>query len=371
MQKNNLSNILDPLTIPARYCEDLGEGIVRCYACAHRCTLKPGQRGICKMRFNQDGILRVPWGYVAAAAIDPIEKKPFMHFLPGSSAMTFGMLGCQFPLRFLPKLGSALKLCGIQRRMFLDDILKKQHHKPCLHMLSRWEQPSLPVRITNPSSPANGRWIFSPSPEMPDCIAYMSSNGFATLEILHALQPYLHGFKIDLKCMSDPHYRDLGGNLQVVLDAIALAHELGMWVEVVTLVIPGFNDNNEDLWEMARYITSVSADIPWHVTSFYPTYKRVHTAATSVEILMRAADIGQEAGLRYVYAGNLPGRVGSLENTYCPYCNKLLVERHGYHISSKDITSTGNCPHCGKKIAGFMGVRNCTNVQGTFPYYLR
>jgi len=181
--------------------------------------------------------------------------------------------------------------------------------------------------------------------------AYVS-NGYATPEVLRALQPYLDGFKIDLKCMSDPEYRQLGGSLQVVLDSIRLAHELGLWVEVVTLVIPQFNDSNESLWETARFLVSVSPDIPWHVTAFHPMYKRLDVSSTSSQTLQRAAEIGQEAGLRYVYAGNLPGRVGSMENTYCPHCNMLLVERTGYTVRTNLITPQGTCPACGQAIAG-------------------
>ena len=327
---------------------------MRCYACAHRCILKPGQRGVCKMRFNQDGVLRVPWGYVAAAAIDPIEKKPFMHFLPGSSAMTFGMLGCNFHCDFCQNWVSSQALrdpASDSAGRYIEKITPQA-------LVAYAQQAGARIVASSYNEPLiTSEWavdIFELAREAGLYCVYVS-NGFATPEILKALQPYLHGFKIDLKCMSDPHYRDLGGRLQVVLDAIALAHQLGMWVEVVTLVIPEFNDTNEDLWEMARFLAGVSPDIPWHITSFYPTYKRTHTPATSAEILMRAADIGQEAGLRYVYAGNLAGRVGSLENTYCPYCSKLLVERHGYSISNNAITSTGTCPYCGKKIAGLWG----------------
>jgi pyruvate formate lyase activating enzyme len=178
------------------------------------------------------------------------------------------------------------------------------------------------------------------------------SNGFATPEALRALQPVLDGYKVDLKCMTDEKYRSLGGRLQKVLDSIRLAHELGLWVEVVTLVIPGFNDSTDELWEMSRSLVSVSADIPWHVTAFYPTYKRLDAEHTSAEILQRAADIGQEAGLRYVYAGNLPGRVGPLENTFCPQCRQPLVRRSGYVVRENRITAAGTCPNCGEKIAG-------------------
>jgi len=152
--------------------------------------------------------------------------------------------------------------------------------------------------------------------------------------------------------MNDKSYRRLGGVLQHVLDAIRLARELGLWVEVVTLVIPGFNDSNDELWEAARYLVSVSPDIPWHVTAYHPDYQMEDAPPTPPEALMRAAEIGQEAGLRYVYAGNLPGRVGSLEDTHCPHCQALLVKRRGYVILDYHLTAQGTCPKCGTSIAG-------------------
>ena len=327
---------------------------MRCYACAHRCTLKPGQRGICQMRFNQDGELRVPWGYVAAANIDPIEKKPFMHFLPGSDAMTFGMLGCNFHCDFCQNWVSSQALRdpaadGAGRyveQTTPQELVAYAQHAGARIIASSYNEPLI-----------TSEWavdIFTLAREAGLYCVYVS-NGFATPEVLHALQPVLHGFKVDLKCMSDPHYRELGGSLQVVLDSISLAHQLGMWVEVVTLVIPEFNDSNEELWKMSRFITSISPDIPWHVTAYYPTYKRTQNPPTSAQVLQRAADIGQEAGLRYVYAGNLPGRVGSLENTYCPHCAALLIERRGYVVSNVKITAEGKCPQCGTEIAGVWG----------------
>jgi pyruvate formate lyase activating enzyme len=152
--------------------------------------------------------------------------------------------------------------------------------------------------------------------------------------------------------MRDQQYRKLGGVLQHVLDTIQTARELGLWVEVVTLVVPGMNDSNEELWEAARFLTSVSRDIPWHVTAFHPDYKHTDASATSASTLQRAAEIGQEAGLNYVYAGNLPGRVGSLEDTHCPACQSLLVQRRGYVVKQYNLTAQGTCPKCGAKIPG-------------------
>jgi pyruvate formate lyase activating enzyme len=354
LNSRTLSEMLDLLTRPAQFAERLEDGKVRCYACAHRCTLKPGQRGICQMRFNQGGELRAPWGYVAAANIDPIEKKPFMHFLPGASAMTFGMLGCNFHCDFCQNWISSQALrdpASNGSGRYVEEITPEK-------LITYTQRSGARIIASSYNEPLiTSEWavdIFKIARQAGLYCVYVS-NGYATPEVLHALQPYLHGLKIDLKCMSDPHYRELGGSLQVVLDSISLAHELGMWVEVVTLVIPDFNDSSEELWDAAKAVATVSADIPWHVTAFYPTYKRTQSPPTSAEILQRAADIGQEAGLRYVYAGNLPGRVGSLENTYCPQCNTLLIERHGYSVFQNSLTSAGQCPKCGTKIAGVWG----------------
>jgi pyruvate formate lyase activating enzyme len=180
----------------------------------------------------------------------------------------------------------------------------------------------------------------------------MISNGYATSDALDYLKPVLDGYKIDLKSMQDRNYRAMGGVLSHVIDSIAHAHELGLWVEVVTLVIPEYNSSPEELWDAARTIRSVSADIPWHVTAFHPDYKMFATRATMPRELQVAADIGQEAGLHYVYAGNLPGKVGSMENTYCPSCNRLLIGRSGYRLTEYHITAKGSCPDCHTKISG-------------------
>ena len=178
------------------------------------------------------------------------------------------------------------------------------------------------------------------------------SNGNATPEVLDYLRPYLVGYKIDLKTMQDKQYRSLGGVLQNVLDSIQRAYDLGLWVEVVTLVVPGFNDSTEELMDTARYVASVSPDIPWHVSAFHPDYKMTDPPRTSTKTLRRAAEIGLEAGLRYVYAGNLPGSLSEYEHTHCHHCKTLLIERYGYKILSYRLTAEGACPQCGTIIPG-------------------
>ncbi|NLE50008.1 MAG: radical SAM protein, partial [Chloroflexi bacterium] len=180
------------------------------------------------------------------------------------------------------------------------------------------------------------------------------SNGNGTREVIDFLTPHLDAYKIDLKTMQDRHYRrELGGVLQNVLDTIRWVHEAGIWLEVLTLIVPGFNDSTDELYDAARYIASISVDIPWHVTAFHPDYKMMDTPPTTAATLVRAAEIGAEAGLRYVYAGNLPGRCEDWEDTRCPTCNTTLIGRSGYMITSNSLARAGGrCPQCGTAIPG-------------------
>jgi len=181
------------------------------------------------------------------------------------------------------------------------------------------------------------------------------SNGNGTPEVLDYLRPWVSLYKVDLKSFRDKHYRELGGTLERVLWTIRRLHELGIWVEVVTLTIPGFNDSDEELAEIARFLVSVSPDIPWHVTAFHKDYKMTEPEDTGVATLVRAAEIGAGEGLRFVYAGNVPGEVGNWENTYCPGCRALLIERVGYRILKNRIPD-GRCPDCSRQIPGVWAV---------------
>ena len=178
------------------------------------------------------------------------------------------------------------------------------------------------------------------------------SNGNATPEVLDYIRPWTDCYKIDLKAMDERRYRELGGVLQHVLDAIRMVYERGFWLELVTLVVPGFNDDREQLTRAAEYIASVSPEIPWHVSAFHKDYKMTDPDDTRPDALMRACEIGAAAGLRFVYAGNLPGRVGRWEHTYCPDCGDLLVERHGYVIRRQRVGADGRCASCGRRIPG-------------------
>jgi pyruvate formate lyase activating enzyme len=342
---------LDRLTVEGELYEALPDGALRCTACGHRCLIRPGRRGICQVRFNEGGKLYVPFGYVAALQADPIEKKPFFHVFPGSDALTFGMLGCDFH-------------CGYCQNWFTSQALRDEASDPALglvqkvtpeELVSLARQSGARVLASSYNEPLiTSEWsvaVFKEANRAGFNCAYIS-NGNGTPEALEYLRPHLIAYKVDLKSMQDKHYRQLGGVLQHVLDTIQLAVKMGLWVEVVTLVVPGFNDSPSELMDAARFIASVSPDIPWHVTAFHPDYKMVDPPATSIHTLIQASEIGEEAGLRYVYAGNIPGRVGEYENTRCPSCQVTLIRRFGYIIQEYRITSAGTCPDCGIRIPG-------------------
>lgn len=346
-----ISEVLDRLTMPGELYSREAEEAVRCFACAHRCLIRPGRRGICQVRFNAGGELRVPWGYVAALQADPIEKKPFAHVLPSATALTFGMLGCDFHCSFCQNWFSSQAMrdpasddaVGLVRRITPEQMVETARRVGAQVVVSSYNEPLITsewaVAIFKQAKPAGLK------------CAYVS-NGNATPEVLTYLRPYLDAYKVDLKSMQDKNYRRLGGVLQHVLDTIQKAHELGLWVEVVTLVIPGFNDSNAELWEAARFLADISPDIPWHVTAFHQNYKMLDHHPTDALTLQRAADIGREAGLHFVYAGNLPGRVGEYEDTFCPACNRAVVRRSGYTVREYHLTGEGECAFCGRKVAG-------------------
>jgi len=348
---STLANLLDTLTLEGELYEALDDRSVRCFACGHRCLLREGKRGICQVRFNEKGVLRVPFGYVAGLQNDPIEKKPFSHVLPGANALTFGMLGCDYHCGFCQNWITSQVLrdpaadvsARFIREITPQEIVKQAKRAKASVVVSSYNEPL----ITSEWAAA----IFKEAKQAGLMCAYVS-NGNNTPEVMEYLRPYLDAYKVDLKAMSDKNYRSLGGTLQNTLDGIKRARDLGLWVEVVTLVIPGFNDSNEELWDAARFLASLSVDIPWHVTAFHKDYKMIAPDNTDPQTLIRAAEIGREAGLRYVYAGNLPGNVGEYETTHCPRCNYQLVKRSGYFIERYKITDEGKCPKCGENIAG-------------------
>ena len=343
-----LADVLDRRTTVGALCR-VENGRVRCVACGHRCLIAEGRRGICRVRFNQAGQLRVPFGYVAGGlASDPVEKKPFFHVYPGSDALTFGMLGCDFHCGYCQNWVTSQSLrdevAGTPIvELTAAQIVQAAKHSGARLVVSSYNEPLI-----------TAEWavaVFQEAKRAGLACAFVS-NGNATPEALDFLKPWIVAYKIDLKGFDDKKYRTLGGTLEHVCNGIRMVRERGLWLEIVTLIVPGFNDSEEELRDIARFIVSVSRDIPWHVTAFHPDYKMSDNPATPARKLIRAAEIGREAGLRYVYGGNAPGRVGEWENTYCPNCREMLIERAGYLIRSYLITNTGQCPNCAAAIPG-------------------
>ena len=342
-----LAEVLDRQTAPGKLWRAEGDRL-RCVACGHRCLLGPGRRGICRVRFNRDGELRVPFGYVAALQCDPVEKKPFYHVYPGSDALTFGMLGCDFHCGYCQNWVTSQALrdpaASIPTRAATPQQLAATARRlGALLVVSSYNEPLI-----------TAEWavaVFEQAKALGLACAFVS-NGNATPEALEYLRPWIVAYKIDLKSFDDRRYRTLGGTLEHVLEGIRLVHQHGIWLEVVTLVIPGFNDSEAELRGMAQFLAGISRDIPWHVTAFHPDYKMTAPARTGAQSLVRAAELGAEAGLRFVYAGNAPGRVGDWENTFCPNCHAALIERLGYLVRGYRLTSVGACPDCGTRVPG-------------------
>ena len=532
-ETSTLERVLTRFTREGELYERLPDGKVRCFACGHRCLIPEGQRGICKVRYNEDGRLLVPTGYVAALQLDPVEKKPFFHAYPGSRALSFGMLGCDYHCGYCfvgdTLIATSQGAVPIER-LFDKGVRTVETHDAEIAFLEGWEAvtatgvlrpipkvfrheyegwlaviepfgfPAIrctpdhlifavtgpdesprPVQaqeltpahlLVVPKSPSGAlshfeetTWLFrghragdsgvfeadssyfvpirnnrrewfsghvynleieeehsylanccavkncqnyitsqalrDPVAGVPpqavtpkeivnlalhnrariltstyneplitsewavevfkegrrhDLVCSYVSNGNATPEVLEYIRPWVDLYKVDLKGFNDKHYRKLGGLLKTVLDSIKLIHQKGFWLEIVTLVVPGFNDSEDEVREIAKFLVSVSPDIPWHVTAFHQDYKMTDHENTTAKALIRTAEIGLSEGLRYVYAGNLPGRVDRFENTYCPTCRTLLIERYGFTILKDSLTPTrGACPNCSATIPGAWG----------------
>ncbi|MGH7164018.1 MAG: AmmeMemoRadiSam system radical SAM enzyme, partial [Nitrospiraceae bacterium] len=293
------------------------------------------------------GVLKVPTGYVGALQCDPIEKKPFFHALPGSNALSFGMLGCDYH-------------CGYCQNWITSQALRDPEAVTSImpmsaaQLVSLTEEHGAPVIASTYNEPLiTSEWaveVFQLAKRRGLRTAYIS-NGNGTPEVLAYLKPWVDLYKVDLKGFSQEEYRRLGGQLAGVLETIRRLVEMGFWVEIVTLIIPGFNDTEQELKAMTEFLVSVSPDLPWHVTAFHRDYKMLEPDNTTARSLIRAAEIGQRSGLRYVYAGNLPGLVGPYEHTFCPGCQTAVVQRVGYRILAVSLAD-GACKKCGTKIPG-------------------
>jgi pyruvate formate lyase activating enzyme len=346
----NLQDVLAARTHPAapELVESIDRGRVRCHACGHQCPIPDGAVGVCKVRFNDGGTLRVPWGYVGGVQCDPVEKKPFFHAYPGALAYSFGMLGCDLHCSYCQNWVTSQALRDPHAVVLPRDAT------PAALVQDAVQQGARIVVSTYNEPLITAEWavaIFKEAREQ-GLVTGFVSNGNGTTRVLEYLRPHIDLYKVDLKSFDDHRYRELGGRLQPILDTIKWLHRAGVWVEIVTLLVPGFNDSEAELRGLTQFLAGVSPDIPWHVTAFHQDYKMTDPANTTAAMLVRAARIGRDAGLRFVYGGNIPGRVGDLEHTQCPTCGERLITRHGYLIQDYRLTREGACPSCATAIPG-------------------
>jgi pyruvate formate lyase activating enzyme len=329
----------------AMFYEKLDDNKVRCFLCAHHCFIKDGKRGLCAVRENKGGILySLVYGKVVSMNIDPIEKKPLFHFLPGSTSFSIATVGCNFHCEHCQNFEISQYPMEHEdipgQSVTPEAIVKAAKQNGCKSISYTYTEPTIffefaydCARLAHENGIKN---VFV-------------SNGYTSPEVTRVIAPYLDGNNIDLKGNDDFYKKICGVKLEPVKETIRLMKELGVWVEVTTLIIPDHNDSEKDLSDIAGFINSVAPAIPWHVTQFYPTYKLTDKPRTPVKTLRRAREIGFEAGLKYVYEGNVPGEGG--ENTYCPDCKELLIKRWGFSIIENRIKD-GRCAKCGREIEG-------------------
>lgn len=323
------------------------DNVVICNLCNHHCHIKPGKRGICGVRGNQDGrLISYVYGRLVAENRDPVEKKPLFHFLPGTETHSISTVGCNFHclhcqnyhISQYPHMHNG-EISGRTRTP--EEVVDSAEENGSQSLSYTYVEPTIFYEFARDCAQlAHERGLKN----------IFVSNGYMSAAVTRDLAPLLDGINIDIKAFRDDFYKKIcKARLQPVLDTVKLMHELGVWVEVTTLLIPGLNDSDDELRDVARFIRGIDAAMPWHVTAFRPTYKLTDRPATPVETLRRARDIGLAEGLDYVYEGNIPGEGG--ENTYCPSCKEEIITRWGFSIRQNRLHN-GQCPGCGQKIAG-------------------
>ncbi len=343
-------------------CEKLDDNRLRCFSCGHCCPIPEGQAGVCKVRYNRGGTLYVPWGYTAGTQCDPVEKKPFFHAHPGALAYSFGMLGCDLHCTYCQNWVTSQALrdpraVSLPHEASPENLVREAVGQGAKILVSTYNEPLI-----------TSEWAVAVFKEAKAAglITGCVSNGNGTPQVLEYLRPHLDLYKVDLKSFDDRHYHELGGRIGPILESIRRIHAMGLWLEIVTLLIPGFNDSVDELRGLTEFLANISPDIPWHVTAFHGDYKMQNDVArdTNVEDLLHAVEIGRQSGLRYIYAGNLPGMVGEWEDTRCPSCHATLIERHGYLIKDYRLTPEGCCPDCLTAIPG----RWSTSFEGQITF---
>jgi len=328
--------------------EPLKDGKVKCDLCNHRCIIKDGSRGICKVRENRSGkLVSLVYGRLIARNIDPIEKKPIFHLSPGSLSYSIAACGCNFKCRFCQNAeiaqmpsdqGGMIAGHACSPQEIVDDAAKNR----CKTIAYTYTEPTVFFEFAYETA------ILAQKRKIKNVFV---TNGYMTPEMLQMAAPYLDAANVDLKSYSNDFYKTYcEAKLEPVKETLRLMKSLGIHLEITTLLIPGLNDEAAELEGLAAFIANeLGKDTPWHISRFHPTYKMTNRPRTPVETIQKAREVGIKAGLRYVYTGNLPGDAG--ENTYCYNCGEILIERYGFHIAKNRIQNS-RCSFCNTVIDG-------------------
>lgn len=320
------------------------DGKILCYLCSHRCLIEGGKRGICGVRLNSEGTLySLVYGKLVTRAIDPIEKKPLYHFMPGTTSYSIATVGCNFSCDFCQNWEISQvshdggKIYG--EDFTPEEIAADARQKGCESIAYTYTEPTVFFEFAIDTGKVAHQLGLK---------NVFVTNGYESREAIDKMAGVIDAANVDLKAFNDEFYRRrCGARLRPVLEAIKAMHEVGIFLEVTTLLIPGENDSSDEVSQIAEFIVSVSPDIPWHVSRFYPHYKQRSKPWTQPETIFKALEIGKASGLKYVYAGNLPG--GKYEHTWCPNCGNLIIERYGF-ASRKVGLKDSACSKCGEKL---------------------
>jgi pyruvate formate lyase activating enzyme len=334
------------MTKEAMFYQSLESGDVACFLCRHRCRISPGNSGICGVRKNRNGELFTQvYGKVIAAHVDPIEKKPLYHFLPGTPSFSVATIGCNFRCPFCQNW----QISQASKEGEFIEKGREYSPKEVVYSAKKQHCRSIAYTYTEPTIYFEYAYDTAKIARNEGLANVFVTNGYMSEEALKTIHPYLDACNVDLKAFQEGFYKEMcGAHLQPVLDSIQLMKELGIWVEITTLIIPGRNDSEQELAQIARFIKGIDPGIPWHISRFHPDYKYTNADATPVESLRLAYKVAKNEGLRFIYIGNV---LGETEGTHCPSCQKLLIARQGFYIT-ENKTSAGKCPYCETPIPG-------------------
>ena len=327
----------------AAFFQSLSDNRIQCLLCPHKCTLQPGHVGLCRVRKNIEGVLyAVSYGNPIACHADPIEKKPLFHFYPGSYAYSIATIGCNFQCWHCQNADISQASMSTLPQMSTvspENIVHEAKNQHCQSIAYTYTEPTVFYEYV---------YDIAQKAQQQGIKNVLVTNGYINEAPLRNIAPFIDAANIDLKSMRESFYQKIcHAHLQPVLDSIQLYHSLGIWLELTTLIIPGYNDSSEELQDIASFIAEMNPSIPWHISAFHPSYKLLDAKTTPSESLELAYDIGKKSGLEFVYMGN----IGQGENTFCPVCHKPLILRHLFQVDQKSIQKN-HCIFCGAEIPG-------------------